>query len=120
MIVLETFALAAGTAVELVVVNKGVVDHEFMLYSVPKSMGMEMDMDVDAYGAENTYYKGIGTIEVASGGKTSRSSRLERVMVTAGKAATIRFVAKKAGTFEFGCHVPGHYEAGMKGTLTVK
>jgi uncharacterized cupredoxin-like copper-binding protein len=26
----------------------------------------------------------------------------------------------KAGTFEFACLIPGHYEAGMKGTLVVK
>ena len=26
----------------------------------------------------------------------------------------------KAGTFEFACLIPGHYEAGMKGTIGVK
>lgn len=26
----------------------------------------------------------------------------------------------KAGTFEFACLIPGHYEAGMHGTITVK
>jgi uncharacterized cupredoxin-like copper-binding protein len=26
----------------------------------------------------------------------------------------------KAGQIEFGCNVPGHYEAGMKGTITIK
>jgi len=114
----KTLALKPGTAVELTVVNKGAIQHEFMLYPIPGSMGMEMDMD--AYGAENTYFKNIGTVEVVSGGKTSRSSRLERVMVGPGKVAVIKFVAKRPGTFEFACHVLGHYEAGMKGVLTVK
>ena len=68
----KTLALKPGTAVELTVVNKGAIQHEFMLYPIPGSMGMEMDMD--AYGAENTYFKNIGTVEVVSGGKTSRSS----------------------------------------------
>jgi uncharacterized cupredoxin-like copper-binding protein len=26
----------------------------------------------------------------------------------------------KAGTFEFACLIPGHYEAGMKGIVVVK
>jgi uncharacterized cupredoxin-like copper-binding protein len=34
--------------------------------------------------------------------------------------AQASFVADKAGVFEFACHVDGHYEKGMKGTLVVK
>lgn len=30
------------------------------------------------------------------------------------------FVAEHSGTYEFACHLPGHYEAGMIGTLTVQ
>ncbi|MDR7451319.1 MAG: cupredoxin domain-containing protein [Armatimonadota bacterium] len=115
----RTIALKPGTAVELIVTNKGAVQHEFMLYTSPGSMAMNMDMD--KYGAENTYFKDIGVIEVVyPGKKPSTSSRLERVMVDPGQSVTIRFTAKKAGTFEFACHIPGHYEAGMKGTLAVK
>ena len=115
----NTVALKAGTAVEVVLVNAGAIQHEFMLYPVPGSMAMTMDMDT--YGAENTYFQNIGPVEVAyPGKKPSATSRLERVMVDPGQRVTIRFVAKKTGTFEFACHIPGHYEAGMKGTLTVK
>jgi len=115
----KTVSATRGAAVELVVVNKGAIQHEFMLYSSPGSMAMSMDMD--KYGAENTYFKDIGTVEVVYPGKPpARSSRLERVVLDPGQSATIRFVAKKAGAFEFACHIPGHYEAGMKGTLTVK
>jgi len=114
----KTITLKLGTAVEVTLVNKGTVEHEFMLYPMPSMGGMAMDMD--AYGAENTYFKGIGMVELVADGKTSRPSRLERVMVAPGKTAILRFTAKKTGMFEFGCHVPGHYEAGMKGTLTVK
>lgn len=28
-------------------------------------------------------------------------------------------VTLEPGTYEFACHIPGHYEAGMKGTITV-
>lgn len=36
-----------------------------------------------------------------------------------GQTVTGAFVAQTAGSFEFACHLPGHYEAGMKGVLTV-
>lgn len=115
----KTVSVKPGTAVELVLINKGAIQHEFMLYPPPGSMGMEMDMD--KYGAENTYFKDIGPIVVVyPGKKPSTSSRLERVMVDPGQTVTLKFVAKKAGTIEFACHITGHYEAGMKGSLTVK
>lgn len=37
-----------------------------------------------------------------------------------GKSQSVRFTPTKKGTFEFKCTVPGHAEAGMKGTITVK
>lgn len=115
----KTVSVKPGTAVELLLINKGAIQHEFMLYPPPGSMGMDMDMD--KYGAANTYFKGIGPVDVVyPGKKPSTSARLERVMVDPGQTVMLRFVAKKAGTFEFACHITGHYEAGMKGALTVK
>lgn len=37
-----------------------------------------------------------------------------------GKSAEILWRFDKAGTFEFACLIPGHYEAGMHGTASVK
>jgi len=36
------------------------------------------------------------------------------------KAAEILWRFTKAGTFEFACLIPGHYETGMKGVVVVK
>ncbi|PIS10502.1 MAG: cytochrome C oxidase subunit II, partial [Bdellovibrio sp. CG10_big_fil_rev_8_21_14_0_10_47_8] len=41
-------------------------------------------------------------------------------ILPAGNVAVVKFVAEKAGTFEFYCQVPGHIEAGMKGILIVE
>lgn len=41
-------------------------------------------------------------------------------LLDAGQEETVEFVADKAGSFEFYCSVPGHREAGMKGTLIVE
>jgi uncharacterized cupredoxin-like copper-binding protein len=36
------------------------------------------------------------------------------------RTAEILWRFTKAGTFEFACLIPGHYEAGMKGAIVVK
>ncbi len=115
----KALTVKAGATVELTLVNKGSVLHEFMLYPPPK--GMSMGMNMDEYGSKNTYFQGIGTFEVIFPGKQPiRTQRLAKVELDPGKSTTIRFSAKNTGTFEFGCHIAGHYEAGMKGALIVK
>jgi uncharacterized cupredoxin-like copper-binding protein len=39
--------------------------------------------------------------------------------VQPGKKETMAWTFTKAGTFMYGCLVPGHWEAGMKGTIVV-
>jgi len=41
------------------------------------------------------------------------------LLARAGQAATGEFTFDKPGTFDFFCSIPGHKDAGMKGTLTV-
>lgn len=36
------------------------------------------------------------------------------------QSAELLWKFTKKGTFEFACLIPGHYEAGMKGTVIVK
>ena len=42
------------------------------------------------------------------------------VNVPAGRAARLVYTFDQPGTLEYGCHVPGHYAAGMRGTITIK
>ena len=41
-------------------------------------------------------------------------------LLNGGESGTASFAAPAAGTYTFLCTFPGHYVAGMKGTLTVK
>ncbi len=41
-------------------------------------------------------------------------------LIDAGEEKTVEFVADKPGSFEYYCSVPGHREAGLKGTLIVE
>ena len=41
-------------------------------------------------------------------------------LIKPGKSGSVTFTPKVKGKFEFYCSVPGHKEAGMKGTLVVE
>jgi uncharacterized cupredoxin-like copper-binding protein len=41
-------------------------------------------------------------------------------LLNPGENETVTFTAPAAGTYTYLCTVPGHYAAGMKGTLTVQ
>ncbi|MEO6627127.1 MAG: cupredoxin domain-containing protein [Aquihabitans sp.] len=43
----------------------------------------------------------------------------EAITVKPGKTATLTRTFDTAGTMIIGCHVPGHYESGMKATINV-
>ena len=88
-----------GEQVRFVLKNVGKVDHEFMLDSVAnnakhkKEMQKNPDMEHD-------------------------DPNGKRLAPSASNEIVWRFT--KAGTFEFACLIPGHYESGMKGTVVVK
>ncbi len=109
--------LQSGVPAEIVLVNKGVVEHEFMVYKTPAGK----IKDWDEYIMPNTYFKGLGEVEgeFEGIGAVAGTSIFE-VEVMKGKTAELKFTPTRKGTFEMGCHVEGHYEAGMKGVLVVK
>jgi uncharacterized cupredoxin-like copper-binding protein len=88
-----------GEQVKFVLKNVGKVDHEFMLDSVANNakhkVAMEQNPDMEH--------------DDPNGKRLAPSASNEIVW---------RFT--KAGTFEFACLIPGHYESGMKGTVVVK
>lgn len=88
-----------GEQIKFVVANAGLLAHEFILASTADNlkhaalMKKFPDMEHDD-----------------PNGKTLRP----------GTKAEILWRFTKAGTFEFSCLIPGHREAGMVGTVTVK
>lgn len=112
--------LQAGVPAEITLINRGKVPHEFMIYDRPRSMGMMMGGEKGHEWVEKTNYFHMVKVTVA-GGKVSRhQGDFMELRVAVGKSATLRFTPMKKGTFEFGCMIAGHYEAGQKGVLTVK
>ncbi len=110
-------SLQVGVPVEITLINRGKVAHEFMLYDVPRQMSAMM---MGHEWAEKTNYFRGHAVTVDGGKTTMRGQYLFEVVVAPGKTATMKFTPARPGTFEFGCMIKGHYEAGQKGTLTIR
>jgi uncharacterized cupredoxin-like copper-binding protein len=87
-----------GVPYRFVVTNSGTVNHEFMVVPPPQAGESSDDLDKVA----------LGRIDDASFTPGSTQS----VTVTFTKLET-------SGSLEFACHVPGHYEQGMRMPITV-
>ncbi len=92
------FTVPRGVPVTFVVTNSGAIDHEFYL-------GDEQEQ------AEHE-------TEMAAGGMVHDVPN--GITVKPAETKELTFTFTEAGGTLAGCHVPGHYPAGMKATITVQ
>jgi uncharacterized cupredoxin-like copper-binding protein len=92
------FQVAVGETVSFEVTNAGKVVHEFYVGTAEEQVAHEEEMKA-----------GHSTHDHANS-----------VSVDPGQTKSLVLTFARAGTLEVGCHVPGHWEAGMKGTITVR
>ncbi len=116
----DRITLEAGVPVEITLVNRGKVKHKFMVYPMPKA-GMS-GIRLHEWAEDNSYFKGLQVVVVEGRGieVERKGPSVVEIQVGTGKAAVVKFAPAKKGTFEFACLIEGHYEAGQKGSLTVK
>jgi len=117
--------LQAGQSVDLVIENKGILSHAFMVYPKPatpyKGVG-----DWWEYVMAKTYFQNTGEIMLHNRGEFALDvTRLASVAVEPGKVVTLTFTPTKRGTFEIGCQLSTggagtHFKAGMGGLFVVK
>ena len=93
-----------GVPYHFVVTNEGLVNHEIMIIPplTEEQMGMGMDMEE------------LDKMALVM---------IEEDELTPGKTVTMDYTftgPAPAGTLEFACHTPNHYEQGMKLPITVK
>ena len=82
--------LPAGTVVTFVITNNGKITHEMVL---EKAGVVDEPLEFD--------------------GKGQEAEDIE-----AGTTRTVEWTIPEAGQYKLACHVPGHYEAGMKAAFT--
>jgi uncharacterized cupredoxin-like copper-binding protein len=95
----DRIEVKAGEQIDFAVTNKGELEHEFVI-------GSEIENAAHAEAMQampDMVHKDPNAVRVAPG-----------------KTEHLVWKFSKAGTFEFACLIPGHYEAGMKGAATVK
>lgn len=86
---------------KFVVVNNGVGEHELVMYEESKRDIVDKAEKIED---EETIKNNI---------------ILEVEEVKPGTSGESEVVDLKEGTYVIGCHIPGHYESGMKGKLVV-
>jgi uncharacterized cupredoxin-like copper-binding protein len=91
----DHFEFAAGTTVTFVVENRDPIDHEFLIG----------DEDVQQAHEDGT--------EKHHGAKPGEIS------VPAGKTRTTTYTFDEPGTLLIGCHLPTHYDFGMRGDIEI-
>lgn len=94
-----SLSVKAGEVVRFDVTNSSSVDHDFTLGDT---------------GVQAAHRK-----EMAEMAGMHHGDDPNAVMVMAGQSRSLAWKFDKPGTVEFDCNVPGHYESGMAGTITV-
>ncbi len=89
--------------IRFVVVNKSDTEHDFTIGDIATQTAHRKEM-VEA---------------MEKGSAMHHHDDPNATSVTAGQSGELIWKFTRAGSFEFDCNVPGHYEAGMKGIITV-
>lgn len=96
---LETIDIVKDETIRFVLINEGSEPHDFVMASFEEIAEHRARMQ--------------GLVDMAhEAGYAAR--------VAPGSSETLIWTFANEGTFEFACLIPGHYEAGMRGRLTVE
>jgi uncharacterized cupredoxin-like copper-binding protein len=107
----DAIVVRAGRRVTFAVTNLGKLPHEFILGDRATQLDHERQMQAAATGGGHAHSHGPGAPATpgASGALT----------VPPGQTRRLTWTFDQPGIILFGCHVLGHWTAGMKGTIVV-
>ncbi|WP_327438360.1 cupredoxin family protein [Pseudomonas donghuensis] len=111
----RSLAVKAGETVRFVLINKGAVAHEFSLGDAVMHAKHQKEM-LAMQGQMDHSAMGHGGMEH---GAAMQHDDPNTVMVEPGKTAELTWTFSQSTPIEFACNVPGHYQAGMVGRLTI-
>ncbi|TBN48057.1 plastocyanin/azurin family copper-binding protein [Pseudomonas sp. BGI-2] len=114
--------IKAGETVRLVLVNNGQLLHEFNLGDAAMHARHQQEM---MKMQQSGMLTPTGMKEMDHGSMAGMDHGMMKhddpnsVLVEPGKTAELTWTFTKATNLEFACNIPGHYQAGMVGKLTV-
>lgn len=118
----KDIVIKAGETVRFVLVNKGQLLHEFNLGDAAMHARHQQEM---LQMQQSGMLTPTGMKEMDHGSMAGmdhgamQHNDPNSVLVEPGKTAELTWVFTKATSLEFACNIPGHYQAGMVGKLTV-
>ncbi|VVQ18176.1 Plastocyanin [Pseudomonas fluorescens] len=121
----KTIQIKAGETVRFVLVNKGQLLHEFNLGNAAmharhqqEMLQMQQSGMLTPTGMKEMSHD-MARMDHAAMGHGMKHDDPNSVLVEPGKTAELTWTFSKATSLEFACNIPGHYQAGMVGKLTV-
>jgi len=117
----KSLEVKAGETVRFVLINEGKLPHEFNLGD--KAMHAEHQKEMIAMQGKlftaGMNHEGMDHGQMNHGEGHSHGGG-NTVLVPAGQRAELTWTFRKSAPIEFACNVPGHYQAGMVGPLTIE
>jgi uncharacterized cupredoxin-like copper-binding protein len=98
-----TVAARVDETIRFVIANKSRIDHDFTIGDVATQTKHRAEM-----------------AEMMQKGEMHRHNDPNAVMVGPGQQRQLIWKFTRAGSFEFDCNLPGHFEAGMRGVIEVR
>ncbi|MHC8379921.1 copper-resistant cuproprotein CopI [Pseudomonas sp. LB3P14] len=113
--------IKAGETVRFVLVNKGQLLHELNLGDAAMHARHQQEM---MKMQQSGMLTPTGIADMDHGSMAGMDHAMKHddpnsVLVEPGKTAELTWTFTKATNLEFACNIPGHYQAGMVGKLTV-
>ncbi|PKH36655.1 copper-binding protein [Pseudomonas sp. 43NM1] len=118
--------IKAGETIRFVLVNKGQLLHEFNLGDATMHAAHQQEMlkmqqsgMLTPTAMKEMDHSAMAGMDHASPEHGMQHDDPNSILVPPGKTAELTWTFTKATSLEFACNIPGHYQAGMVGKLTV-
>lgn len=118
----ENIDIKAGETVRFQVVNKGTLVHEFNIGTADMHNGHQQMMTMMIQHGViqgGTLNREMMKMDMG-GGQTMEHNEPNSVLLAPGETAEIIWKFPSNTELEFACNVPGHYQSGMVGEITIK
>lgn len=117
----SSITVKSGETVRFIVTNKGELVHEFNIGTAAMHAAHQKEMmmmvEHGVLEADKINLAAAKKMQATMG--HGMHNDLNSVLLEPGKKGTVVWTFPKDVKLEFGCNVPGHYEAGMVGNFTV-